>query len=173
MGLTRTAEEAGYFYWLREQVWFPDEGNTYDELMFQLYDTEFVWVIGNDENRIADARELRAEYAQRIPRMKPVSFLEVMIALSKRFEFLTQQPAKDRAWEFIVALKLNRYPDPISATDWKIVRQILETCIWRIYGKDGVGGFFPLEHPQDDQMVVEIWYQMAAYINERRESFDL
>jgi hypothetical protein len=48
----------------------------------------------------------------------------------------------------------------------------MERCVWRTYEPNGVGGFFPLENPNEDQREVELWYQMSAYVddiqNERR-----
>jgi hypothetical protein len=46
------------------------------------------------------------------------------------------------------------------------VEDILDTCIWRTYQPDGQGGFFPLAWPEEDQTKVELWYQIAAYIDE-------
>jgi hypothetical protein len=46
------------------------------------------------------------------------------------------------------------------------VEEILYALIWRTYDPDGVGGFFPLAWPKEDQTKIEIWYQMNAYAKE-------
>ena len=56
--------------------------------------------------------------------------------------------------------------DPISKRKSIKIDDILDTLIWRTYEYDGIGGFFPLTNAEEDQTKVEIWYQMAAYINE-------
>jgi hypothetical protein len=48
----------------------------------------------------------------------------------------------------------------------KNVNQILTNLVERTYQKNGKGGLFPLKQPAKDQRRVEIWYQMAAYLNE-------
>lgn len=173
MGLTDTPAKDAYFLWLCKQVWVPTDGRTYKGVLELMFETEFVWIIGNDENRLADARDLRMRYGKTDSKLTPVTFLEVMIALSRRFEFIVNGKAGKIAWQLMLNLKLDKFPDPINQNEWMAVRDILETVIWRTYGRNGEGGFFPLEHPLEDQSVVEIWYQMAAYINENHESFDL
>lgn len=148
-----------------------------------MYTTDFVWLVGNDENRISDGRALRLTYLSRPGHedsaskedisLEPVKFLEVLIALSERVAFLTNQDARDWAWNLVELLKLDRFRDPLSANDVEKIKDILETVIWRAYGPDGSGGFFPLANPEKDQTKVEVWYQMTAYIKENRESFDL
>jgi hypothetical protein len=56
--------------------------------------------------------------------------------------------------------------DPLSRTKARRANAILDRVIRREYEPDGTGGFFPLQNPLEDQTQVEIWYQMAAYINE-------
>ena len=70
------------------------------------------------------------------------------------------------AWQLIVNLELDKMSDMISRRKAVEVDEILETLIWRNYAPDGQGGFFPLAWPEEDQKKVELWYQMAFYVNE-------
>jgi hypothetical protein len=169
-----------YFAWLVDQVDLPTDAQ-YDGLLNVMFGMEFVWIIGNDENRIADGRDLRLEYLDRLPHEEqdaglydiPVSFLEVLVGLSRRVAFLVDQDARVWAWRLIRNLKLGGFHDPLTGREVRKVMRCLEGVIWRRIGPDGSGGFFPLTDPKDDQRTVEIWYQMTAYINENRESFGL
>ena len=58
--------------------------------------------------------------------------------------------------------------DPVSKRKAMKIDDILENWLWRTYEYDG-SGFFPLTTTEEDQTKVEIWYQMAAYINEHKE----
>ena len=64
-----------------------------------LFETEFYDLVPHDENRIADAKQLREDFlksSQNLPQeidiirdMGPANCLEVMVALAERMEFLT------------------------------------------------------------------------------------
>ena len=47
------------------------------------------------------------------------------------------------------------------------LKDTLERVLEREYYPDGVGGFFPLKHPREDQRYVEIWYQANAFAIEQ------
>lgn len=168
-----------YLRWLASQI-RGEENKTYDGLFEIMYEKEFVWLIPNDDNRKGDGLDLRVEfcYAQNIRMGRvgafldkdnpdpPCSFLEVLVALSRRLEFAAGGSAPGWAWELITNLKLHRIMDPIGRAKARKANDILEKCIWRNYPSDGEGGFFPLSWPDEDQTQIELWYQMAAYINE-------
>ena len=103
----------------------------------------------------------------------PVSFLEVLIGLSARVAFMVNGDSKEWAWKLIENIGLHRMADQLDEQDIDMIHNILDTVIWRTYGIDGVGGFFPLTTVNDDQTRIEIWYQMAAYIEENRASYGL
>lgn len=168
-----------YFAWLCDRVGVPPDAGEYSGLLSIMHGTEFVWVIGNDDNRISDGRDLRHEYLLEKGykggdvNEVAVSFLEVLIGLSERVAFLVDQEPIDWAWNLIKNLKLGGFHDPLTGKEVRKIMHTLEGVIWRRYGPDGSGGFFPLSHPKDDQRVVEIWYQMTAYIEENKVSFGL
>jgi hypothetical protein len=168
--------EAAYFKWLYPQVIDTEHRNRpYEGLLMLLYFKEFVWTVPNDDNRIEDGLEIRREFLAtqrtRYELTLPCSFLEVLIGLSRRLEFQTDGTAEGWAWQLLVNLELHRMADPLSRRKQSQVDEILEAVIWRTYNPDGSGGFFPLGWPEEDQTKVEIWYQMAHYVNEMHPDY--
>lgn len=158
-----------YFAWLTSQIRTPPRRRTYNELFDRLHSIEFVWTVANDDNRIADGLRLREEFSEGAsfaPSMEAVSVLEVLVALSRRLEFLTSWPADAWAWKLIKNLHLHSMYDPLTHHKADILDQTIESLIWRTYEQNGQGGFFPLKHPEEDQRRIEIWYQMNAYVIE-------
>jgi hypothetical protein len=163
-----------YFEWLISQIEFPRNfRKTYDGLLSRLYETEFIWIIPGDDNRVQDARDLRLDFKRhfigdfshvRFPEY--ISMLEIMIVVSRMLEFVAGGEAPGWVWRLIDNLRLNHFYDPL--TDGKIqkIDEILERLIWRTYERNGHGGFFPLLFPKENQTKVEIWYQLNAYVNE-------
>lgn len=171
-----TPIEQEYYVWLVSQISLPTNGSIFHELLSQMHSTEFLWngdhFVAGDHNRIEDARELRREFTggkkiSVIPPGDGVSFLEVLIGLSRRTAYADgEQDAAWWAWKLIRNLRLNRMIDPLSPGQMNRVDLILESVVWRTYREDGRGGFFPLKNPQKDQTKVEIWYQMNTYLIE-------
>jgi hypothetical protein len=168
-----------YLAWLYSQVSPIGIGNptkTHWSLLGQLYRTEFVWWVGNDENRAEDGKELRREFAEvsdiRIEDQEwmelPCSMLELLIGLSRRFSFDGGGEPRDRFWEMMSNLHLQEYTDAVRLPTER-VNKILSDVIWRNYRRNGVGGIFPLKHATQDQTGIELIYQMSAYILESQE----
>jgi hypothetical protein len=166
-----------YFRWLYKQVGSiteRDKSKTHFELMRVLFQKEFLWWVPNDDNRVEDGRDLRLRFVH-YSGVSPddewmglgCSFLEMLIALSHRLSFETGMKPKGWFWRLIENLGLEELTDK----NWgemtaEAVDETLERVIWRNYEPDGLGGLFPLEHPEHDQREVEIWYQLCAYLNE-------
>lgn len=165
-----------YYKWLISQIKFPvNFKETFDQLLRHLHETEFVWLVVGDDNRIQDGKDLRIHFMDEfdVPNDFPelefkefVSVLEIIIAVSRICEFVGGGLAADWAWRLIDNLGLNHFYDPLDPEKIQAVDEILETLIWRTYERNGKGGFFPLLFPVEDQTKVEIWYQLNAYINE-------
>jgi hypothetical protein len=160
-----------YYLWLIAQIGVPEKNrNTYNDLFMRLHETEFVWIVPHDDNRLQDGVELRNEFlnGRHIPDLeeRPISILEVLIALSRRVSWTTDRSPEFWAWQLLDNLRLTKSSDPLVGRKAERVEEILETLIWRTYEQDGNGGFFPLQFPQDDQTKREIWDQMNAYVNE-------
>ncbi len=170
-----------YLSWLASQIRGESTNRTYDGLLEIMFETEFIWLIPNDDNRTGDALDLRVEFCHvhSIPLERvgafldkehpnpPCSFLEVLIGLSRRLEFAAGGSPEDWAWQLMVNLELHRISDPVGRRKAERAYEILQKCIYRNYSPDGMGGFFPLTWPEEDQTQIELWYQMAAYINEK------
>lgn len=138
-----------------------------------MHDKEFVWLIPNDDNRIADGLDIRHEFFMRYKNRAIISqgcsVLEVMIGLSRRLAFMAGGTEEDWAWALLKNLGLDKMSGHIGRIRAVQIDDILERLIWRTYDPDGCGGFFPLAWPRKDQREVEIWYQMSAYIEENPE----
>lgn len=157
-----------YFRWLKRQVANPRDGKTFNGLLEQLHHREFDWHVPNDDNRVVDALDLRREFlgeGHHISR-HGVSTLEIVVALSRRLEFQAGGKAKTWAWQLIENLDLHHMSDPLTKKRKELIEEILDALIWRTYDRDGTGGFFPRAWPQEDQTKLELWYQMAGYVNE-------
>lgn len=157
-----------YFQWLISQINTNSTRRTFEGIFRWMYHREFVWLVPNDDNRIGDAIDIRKEFWRgRDLSEQGVSILEVIVALSRRAEWVGGGEAADWAWVFIKNLQLNKYHDPLTDRKDRKIEEILEAFVWRTYKPDGEGGLFPLDYTELDQTKVEIWYQMHAYINEK------
>lgn len=173
----RTVEKI-YFTWLTDRIDFDfgrSNGATYLDLMQALHTKEFVWLVPNDDNRLEDAMALRTQFLDEtgitnpdnlLMGVPPLSVLEVILGLSLRCAFNGGGYPPHWAWRLIENLDLHNMSDPVTRRKSDKIDDILETFIYRNYEPDGVGGLFPLTHPNDDQRKVEIWYQMNAYLDE-------
>jgi hypothetical protein len=179
-----------YLRWLEPQIRDENDGlsnpnREFWGLLTLMYEKEFVWLesIPTDDNRMMDGLDLRVEFCReqrlmRDPTVRrfldhdangpepPVSFLEVLIGLSRRLAFNAGGSAPGWAWILLANLGLHRMADPLSRRSANRANDIIDRCMWRNYSSNGRGGFFPLNNPQHDQTQVEIWYQMMAYIIE-------
>lgn len=166
-----------YLEWLYSQVSPVKNRNparTYWSLLRQLYKTEFVWLIPNDDNRVEDGRDLRYEFVDQhdLDDVDPFwmnlgcSMLEMLIGLSRRLSFEAEGEARVWFWHLIETLGLLYNDKEFSPRHEKEVYRKLEDVIWRNYASDGRGGLFPLSNPTQDQREVEIWYQLCSYLVE-------
>jgi hypothetical protein len=167
-----------YLVWLYAQVEDPNLKNprrTFWGLCRALFTTEFVWFVPNDDARIEDGRELRFEFLMdaEIPEVdahwidQGVSYLEMLIALSRRGAF--QDDKTVQAWFWLMIRNAGLYECNDSYNEDFInplVEEVTTQITHRQYHMDGRGGLFPLKRPKEDQTKIELWYQMCAYIIE-------
>lgn len=161
-----------YLTWLYRQV--QRRGvKAHWKLLRQMYATEFVWFIPNDDNRAEDGRDLRQEFlnqqvlqADRDWLSLGCSFLEMLVALSRRLEFEAEGRADEWFWHLVRIIRLDICTDGNYIPEY--VEAALDTVIWRTYEPSGLGGLFPLKHPAHDQTNVEIWYQLSEWLLERQ-----
>ena len=168
-----------YFEWLCRIVGVGTPRRGHKALARILHAKEFTWFIPNDDNRAADGRELREQFANENLDMDcvcldgPCSIFEMLIGVAIRMDFiLGQSDNVDRKekwfWEMITNLDLERFSDRELRSNY--VRQVVDTTLdlllSRRYLATGKGGLFPLSRPQRDQRKVEIWYQLMFYLDE-------
>jgi len=165
-----------YLKWLYSQVGSVKtriRARTFWGLFRQLYSTEFVWFVPNDDNRAMDGKLLRFEFmeAHGIESIDEnwldlgCSFLEMLIALSRRFAFESDGEPLACFWTLIRNLELIDYTDAQENSADEISEKV-DRVIWRLYKRNGIGGLFPLRSSRQDQTEVEIWYQLNAYLLE-------
>jgi len=158
-----------YYRWLVSQIAVPENtSSTYEDLFSRMHDTEFVWIVPHDDNRLQDGADLRVEFqhGSDFTMERGVSLLEVLIALSRRCAFTGGGYAPFWAWKLIENARLNKASDPLTGRKADRVEDALEAIIWRTYERDGQGGFFPLKETTEDQTKLELWVQMNMYVNE-------
>lgn len=145
-------------------------------LFKQLQETIFVAVVAFDDNRIADARDLRYEYLAEAENeagdpdwtRSPVSMLEVLVVLARALAFEMDDSVQVWFWHLIEVLDLEHFNDrEYDNHAQEEIAETLDRVIWRRYEPDGHGGLFPLRSPARDQRQVELWYQLNAYLLEQ------
>lgn len=174
--MTEPIEET-YFNWLYSKVastFSHTPSLTYWNLIRLLHGYEFVWLVQGDDNRATDGLELRREFSiesgirgDSAWETTACSVMEMLIALSRRAEFLTGTPLRDWFWTMLRHLGLEELNDAHP----NISRQVLgamERFVWRTYKRSGKGGLFPLTYTDHDQTQVEIWYQFNEYLYDQR-----
>lgn len=158
-----------YLSWLYSQVAVVrtrKSSKTYWGLLRQLYSTPFVWSVPNDENRSIDGLCLRQEWGGEEDEewlAMDCSFLEMLIALSRRAEFQSEESADHWFWRILDNLGFTDYNDREGVAD-DLVAVRLRVVNQRLYEPDGYGGMFPMRDTPHDQRYVEIWYQLCEYI---------
>ncbi len=143
----------------------------YWDILNIMFAKEFVWLVPNDDNRIVDGLDIRAEWewfdnVGQVVDLGPCSFLEVLIGISRRMAFITDESAEGWGWQLLTNLRLDKMRDPLSQYKVRKAHDILDVVIWRNYNSDGSGGFFPLMRPKNNQREIELWYQMSEYFEE-------
>jgi hypothetical protein len=167
-----------YFEWLYAHVSNPavkSPKKTYWNLLRQLHDKEFVYIIPNDDNRWFDGRDLRSEFwadvsTGPIPVRWPgpaCSMLEMLVSLAKRLEFQTDEFLSSWFWTLLQNLDIAHFNDSTyNEPAARYIDEVLDNVIWRRYTYSGEGGLFPLGKSMQDQTKLEIWYQMHSYLLE-------
>ena len=164
-----------YLTWLYSQIGsvkLKNRARSYWRLARKLFTTEFIWFVPNDDNRVEDGRDLRAEFLEQVGLTADdtwldlgCSLLEMLVGLSRRLSFEAEGEPRDWFWHLMDTLGLRECNDRYSWSE-EHVDEVLNRVIFRTYNPDGTGGLFPLQNPHQDQRDVELWYQMSAYLLE-------
>lgn len=171
-----------YYEWLLDIIDIPGtyDVKDYSILLDYLFKKEFIWSVDRDENREEAGLDLRyeflydnkmEEYYEDIE--KPCSVLEMMIALSIDWEqnIMYEPEFGDRTnvWFWVLITNLDLVYQKNTSFNIFLVENAVNRCLYREYGNDGVGGFFPLKHPKRDQKYLENWYQLEDFVLENYE----
>lgn len=177
--------EKGYFEWLYDLV--CNDGYVkeleYDELLFHLYQINFVFLMDRDENRFYDGISLRYYYGnevgadqkqiEKVLDDRPCSVLEMLVALALRIEneLMSDPEYGNRAWKWFwkMMTNLNLGGMTNDKFDKEYVDRVIERMLARKYEANGRGGLFTIANCKEDLRDVEIWAQMNWYINSMSE----
>lgn len=177
--------EKGYFEWLYDLVCNDGyvKGLRYEELLFYLYQKDFVYILPRDENRFMDGIALRYEYGGDVgasrPQIedvldnRPCSVLEMLVALAIRIEnnIMFDSEAGDRTWRWFWKMMTNMNLGGMTNDkfDRDYVDRVIERMLARKYEANGRGGLFTIANCKEDLRNVEIWSQMNWYMNSMSE----
>lgn len=168
-----------YLSWLYRQVANVKTrrgARTHWSLFKQMQDTIFVAIVSHDENRCADAKDLRYEFLAETedepgdPEWtgSPCTMLELFVVLSRALSFETDDPVNLWFWHLMEELDLEQFNDrKYDKHAQEVISDTMDRVIWRNYEPNGHGGLFPLREPPEDQRKVELWYQLNAYLIEQ------
>jgi hypothetical protein len=168
--------DEAYFNWLCSQVGqvqVRETSKTYRRLLRLLYQKEYIWLVPNDDNRMADGRALRNEFVGELHISNvdqdwmslDCSFFEMLLGISRRASFLDDGTPAEWFWHLLQNIELHVFNDRMEINE-NIVDDTLERVIWRHYEPTGRGGLFPLRFSAGDQRKLELWCQMNAYLLE-------
>ena len=165
-----------YLDWLKNQVEYFD-GYSHNILLDKLYAMSYTPILERDKNRYDDGVALRDDFFSEVDPDQnvidsPCSFLEFLIGLARRMNYIYAMPDEDRTqdcfWMMINNLGIN-FSDVMFKRNSDLERQIVEVVGMvnnRTYREDGLGNTFPLNSPRTNQRNVEVWYQMNQYLTE-------
>lgn len=169
--------EHAYFDWLYSKVCelnARSQNDKYCKLFRILHQTEFVFLVLGDDNRVEDGIDLRTEFFHDVPAeddglflAQPCSVFEMLIAFSRRASFETDDPPHYWFWTMLSNLGLSGLNDN-RLVNTKNVQDVIDWFVWRRYDRNGNGGLFPLLNPRKHQARVELWYQFNQYVIEQR-----
>lgn len=167
-----------YLFWLTGLVCDEHHQRYYQRLLETLHETEFIWIMNNDENRAADGIDLRTKFLEEkkydYRECSDIldgscSLLEMMVGLAYRCEhsIMGDEEYGDRTakWFWIMIHNLDLYEMDDGRYDDKYVQFVIETLLYRTYQRNGKGGLFYIRNCRRDLRKVEIWYQMSWYLN--------
>lgn len=171
-----------YFRYLCDLVRINDEKDSYFLLASQMHKKAFYGILGNDDDRGLDGRDLRRRFMMESsfidyePIDGPCTFFEFLIGLAFRMAFLIETSDDEaHVWQYFHELLNNCGLSDATDNNYytaefncEYATAVMDRILERRYARNGRGGLFPLEDPDcPDQREQEIWYQMSAYLNER------
>lgn len=168
-----------YFNWLVNFVCDEEQQSKYTLLFNNLFNTEFIYKVALDQDRISDGLNLRKRFVED-NFTKPdeaiddidrdfCSVLEVLIALAIRCdEQIMCYGDNERIDEWFWLMIANMGIDMDNKEyDEPYVNNCINRMMERQYNSDGSnGGLFIVQNPRKNLRNIDIWYQMNLYLNE-------
>ena len=97
------------------------------------------------------------------------SIFEVLVGLAYRASYMIGMRPEEFFYKLLSNLGLTTFSDNhFTPSAGNRVRRVLNRFNDRKYGASGLGGLFPLAHPEEDQRQVELWYQMGVWMTENQ-----
>lgn len=184
--------QEAYKEWLIDQLNGDRGAGGYSELYGIMHGIPFLPIMEMDWNRNDEGLNLAKEWAETEPvenetdvdictAMDEVhqngfcTMLELIVVMSRRIQFELMDSEYDKdisewANELIWNIGLGDYRNVRVLHDYdaaeNAVAEVVGSVIFRQYGWDGEGGFFPLESPTRDQRYEQLITQMNDYIAE-------
>ena len=170
-----------YLCWLMNQLQIAGGGpGGYLHLCEVLQNCAFLSLVQMDENRREEAIDLRYEASGDIqdivegPFSYTCSVLELLVVMVRRmnYEMLdSQYESGIGRWtgEIFANAGFDAFTNARFEADENAVneaKELISDIVYRRYGFDGEGGFFPLKNPKHDQRYCELLTQMNDYIAE-------
>lgn len=176
----RNIVENDYFNWLYGLVCDDMANVTYRDLLYYLYNVEFVYCLEMDGNRASDGKNFRYRfgYDRHYTTSEidgylgylPCNVLEMMIALSFDIEehVMDDPSCGDRTgqwfWNMIASLGLLGMSD--GRFDMYEAGAKIDAFLERRYKRNGEGGLFTIRNRSLDMRDMEIWHQAMCYLDE-------
>lgn len=168
---------SAYRLWLNNKV-ANDISPSYGQLLAILWRTEFIAEYENDNNRIADGKVLRDEFADSVNldnaeylklKATPVRLIEVMIALAQRLSGIVSVDDNTSLyfWEMVASLEMNKMDD--SNFTASSAQKKIDILLGHKYKRNGRGGLFFIKGigPDYNAPGLDIWTQAMAYLNSK------
>lgn len=141
-------------------------------LLIHLHLIEWYSVMDKDMSREEDGKAIRERFKRDSEFINydsidgPCTFVECLYGIAERLDFFCTPP-EDQSMAWLYFWKLLRNAK-ISGNGLDIVKidTAVDRVLSRTFAANGTGGLFPLRNATTNQIGTEIWYQMAAYINE-------
>lgn len=165
-----------YYYWLTDLLHDDYLQSSYQKLLRQMFETEFVWSVPYDSNRASDGLNLRKTFLKSTHGVKNdtqfftqnCSLLEMFIAMCQRCEedLMHDPDLGDRTnvwfWDVLENLGLDYYDD--YGYDFDSVATILSRFMDRDYDFNGFGGAFYVMDSCVDFRTKDLWWQLNAFL---------
>lgn len=155
-----------YFNWLLNFVCNPGEKVRYSELLANLYNTEFEWVIDLDENRASWGIALRDEFGDYGDILTgPCNMLELMVSLSRQIDNVLYDDAygcRYSQWFWMMIDNLGIRMTNSNFDDGTFNKK-MDIFMNRDFEPDGYGSLFWLPGCKFDCRRVQIWVQKCKF----------